>query len=146
MTERKAEAPFSEPREWARCGECMGDRGNFVARFWQEEEEALASCPKCGQPPRCETGAAADHRCPRPATGKYGGGLLCGQHLRSHDIFYDLDEWGIAREQMKHFCGLAKSWGNFALVDAMDLAWAECEMRISTLEAEQAMVWEDGTS
>ncbi len=46
---------------------------------------------------------------------------------------------------MRHFCGLAKSSGNFALQDAMDLAWAVCEMRIASLETERAMIWDEAS-
>ena len=87
-------APFSEPRVWAECEECTECHGrDLVRRFRQTDEEALASCPKCGQPPRCETGQSTEHRCPRPATGTYGGSLLCGQHMRTYDLSFEVEEW-----------------------------------------------------
>lgn len=135
------EAPSSEPREWQECGECS--RADYFRMTLREsDKEALSPCPKCGQPPRCRAGSATeDGHCPRPATTTHGIGLCCGQHYRAFELSCDLDEWGAARDHLGHLCALAKSFGNFALEEVLDVAWAEAEMRIAAIEAEREILW-----
>lgn len=136
-----SEAPFSEPREWTDCGECAEAR-DFFRALTDKDEDALAPYPKCGQPPRCFAGSAPEDRhCPRPATTSHGIGLCCGQHFRAFELECDEDEWTQAKRHLRHLCGLAKSVGNSALEEVLDLAWAETEMRIAAIEAEQELLW-----
>ena len=141
MSAPEKEAPFTEPREWSECACCR-------AGDWNREccgKPAFMPCPECGQPPRCGIGKYSAKRCERPASvDPFGGGsvVLCGQHFRAHDLGCERDEWEAAREHVGHLCALARSVGNWALEHAMDLAWAECEMRVASIEAELRTIWE----
>lgn len=135
------EAPFSEPREWTECGECAR-AGYFRMTLNESDEEALAPCPVCKQPPRCHAGSATEDRhCPRPATTTHGIGLTCGQHYRAFELECDEDEWIAAKRQLRQLCGLAKEVGNAALEEVLDIAWAETELRIAVIQGEQEILW-----
>lgn len=134
-------APFSEPREWRECPCCRAGNWNRAACG----EDPLTPCPECGQPPRCTWGQRSDRQCPRPATTELlDRPFLCGQHQRECDLAHEKEEWEIAGEYVEGFRKLAEKLCNWAILDALDLAWPECQMRQASAEAEQAMIWEGG--
>lgn len=67
---------------------------------------------------------------------------MCGQHYRSLDLAHAEEEWEMAGEQLGHFRRLAESLCNWALLQAFDLAWAECEMRTESIKQERRLIWE----
>ena len=138
-------APFSLPREWADCACCRA--GNWKRYFdGDDPEAAFAPCPECSQPPRCRAGSATkDRHCPRPGTIQPWGNtgrVICGQCYRLHELACDEGEWQDAREQLTAFRRLAEVNGNGALVSAMDLAYAEAEMRLASIERDTRLVEE----
>ncbi len=83
--------------------------------------------------------------CPNEATEPYCGSGepdVCERHRRDLDLAYEHEEFEIAREYIVGFAEIAKASGCRALRGVVDLAWAECEMRIAVIEAERRMVWE----
>jgi hypothetical protein len=95
--------------------------------------------------PRCRAGTKTDHPCENEAsvdpfgTGDY---FVCEQHHRYQELSNEQMEWNIARDYVTGFAEIAKVVDLDALNSAIDLAWAECEMRLSVLEAERRRVWE----
>jgi hypothetical protein len=138
MTEEKpSEAPFSEPREWEECPECC--------TWGVVGEDTFAPCPECGQPPRCRVGHRAGMPCPRPATVSVFSGEradFCGQHYLDYKLTSKEEEWGFAAEHIGDFRKLAEKLGVGTLLEALDLAYAECEMRAYSARQEREMIWE----
>ena len=137
-------APFSEPREWQDCAYCRA--GSWDRYFRGDDPEtAFAPCPECSQPPRCGIGSAIEGRhCPRPGTVqmfKDSGHTICGQHYRAQHAHAELGEWTEARKFVGLLAKQAEVIGLNALCDVMDLAWAECEMRIEGAKRELRLIW-----
>ena len=141
-----APTPFSEPREWGECRACRAREAASWRRYVRGAvpEDPFAPCPSCGQPPRCTVRQRRPDRCPRPATGCYAGpeADLCGQHARSIDLAHTIEEWETAGGHLGKFRTLAEELCNWALLEALDLAWAECEMRAEGARQEREMIWE----
>ena len=95
--------------------------------------------------PKCQVGSKTDHPCENEAsvdpfgTGEY---MVCEQHYKLSEISNEECEWSIAREYVGGFAKLAKVIDVDPLNSVIDLAWAECELRLSALEAQRKMVWE----
>jgi hypothetical protein len=90
-------------------------------------------------------GTKTDHPCENEASvDPFGAGevFLCEQHYRLSELSSEETEWRIARDYVAGFAKIAKVVDLDPLNSVMDLAWAECEMRLSALEGEQRMVWE----
>ena len=83
--------------------------------------------------------------CTNEATEPYGRSGepdVCERHARQLDLSHDLEEFEIAREYVAGFAKVAEASSCRRLMELMDLAWAECEMRCSVIEAERGMLWE----
>lgn len=133
-----SDAPFSESREWFYCAFCQ-EHGQWLL----SDEDDLADCPECGQPPRCMVGRALHTYCDRVATvspfGMSAG--VCGQHYLSHDLLAEGEQYEWAQTWISLFTTQAKEIGCAALMEALDLAGEYCEMRVASLRAEESMVW-----
>ncbi len=137
-------APFSLPRDWQDCARCRA--GNWKRYFDGEDPEAaFAPCPECSQPPRCQMGGGFEGQCPRPGTVapfKGSGFTVCGQCRRHNDLAAEVDDWRDAKETLKGFWQVAQAVGNPALRQAIDLAFAESEMRIASINEELKVIEE----
>jgi len=95
--------------------------------------------------PKCRVGTKSDHPCENEGsidpfgTGEY---LVCEQHYRLSELSNEACEWSIARDYIAAFAKIAKVVDLDPLNSVIDMAWAVCELRLATLEAEQRMVWE----
>jgi hypothetical protein len=93
----------------------------------------------------CTMGSRTRRPCENEATVAYcGSGKpdVCEQHARDLDLAHDLEEFEIARDYVAGFAKVAEASACRRLMELMDLAWAECEMRLSVIEAERGMLWE----
>jgi hypothetical protein len=102
-------APFSEPRIWVECETCRTNPLAHCTRVDDQGHCPVEPCFACGQPPRCRVGGSGKDQCSRPATVSFmdntGVPDFCGQHYVASDLQWELDEWGIARDYLKHFYG-----------------------------------------
>lgn len=133
---------FSEPRTWRECPECGDDSWR---RYFKsvDPSEAFAVCPACNQPPRCTFGAGRGERCPREATEpkRYSmAPFMCDLHDRWQQLNFDKEEWEMAQWFLHHYAALAKEIGNWALEEALDVAYAQTEMSIHRIEREHEEV------
>jgi hypothetical protein len=90
----------------------------------------------------CTMDSTTRHPCENEATVPYCGSGepdVCGRHARDLDLANDLEEVEIARDNV---AGLAKVAEAAACRRLMELAWAECEMRLSVIRIERGMVRE----
>lgn len=95
--------------------------------------------------PRCRVGTKTDHPCENEASvDPFGMGeyFICEQHHRLSELSNEEMEWNIARDYVAGFAKIANVVDLGPLNTVIDLAWAECELRLSALEAERRMVWE----
>jgi hypothetical protein len=95
--------------------------------------------------PKCQVGRKTDHQCENEASiDPFGMGeyFICEQHYKLSQISNEESEWSIARDYVAGFAQLAKVIDVDPLNSVIDLAWAECELRLASLEAERKMVWE----
>lgn len=95
---------------------------------------------------QCRVGSATSDQCDNEATVdpfRLGDGpILCEPHFRDHELSNAECEWKITREYLEGFAKIAQAVNIQPLDDIIDMAWAECEMRLSVLGAERRMVWE----
>ncbi len=95
--------------------------------------------------PKCQVGSKTGRRCENEASiDPFGMGeyFICEQHHRLSELSSEEGEWHIARDYIAGFAKLAKVIDVDPLNSVIDLAWAECEMRLSVLEAERERLWE----
>jgi hypothetical protein len=81
--------------------------------------------------------------CPNGAAECYcasGAPDVCEQHAR--DLSHDHEAVEIARHYAAGFAKIAKASTCRKLMELIDQAWTECEMRLCIIEAERGMVWE----
>ena len=141
MKGASAGAPFSEVREWTECACCRSGQ-------WARDasgEHPLMPCPECGQPRRC-TWSWGGAQCKRTATvDPTGSGqhACCGQHYVSHELGAEVEECQLARPWLVLFRAQAEELGNDALVEALDLAHAEVEMREHSASVKMETIWEE---
>ena len=67
---------------------------------------------------------------------------VCERHARDLDLANELEEFEIARDYVAGFAKVAEAAACRRLMELMDQAWAEYEMRLSVIETERGMVWE----
>jgi hypothetical protein len=92
----------------------------------------------------CAMGSRMRRPCEYEATVPYcGSGKpdVCERHARELDLAHDCEEFEIARDYVAGFAKVAQASACRKLIVMMDLAWAECEMRLSVIEAERETVW-----
>jgi hypothetical protein len=65
---------------------------------------------------------------------------VCEQYARHLSL--DHEEFEIVRDYVAGFAKLADASTGRKLMELMDQAWAECEMRLSVIKAERGMVRE----
>jgi hypothetical protein len=77
--------------------------------------------------------------CPNEATECYcGSGAPDVREQHARDLSHDHEECEIVRD---YVAGFAKASACRRLMEMMDQAWTECEMRLCIIEAERGMVW-----
>jgi hypothetical protein len=92
----------------------------------------------------CAMGSRTRRPCEYEATVPYcGSGKpdVCERHARELDLAHDCEEFEIARDYVAGFAKVAQASACRKLIVMMDAAWAECEMRLSVIEAERETVW-----
>jgi hypothetical protein len=92
----------------------------------------------------CAMGSRTRRPCEYEATVPYCGSGepdVCERHARELDLAHDCEEFEIARDYVAGFAKVAQASACRKLIVMMDLAWAECEMRLSVIEAERETVW-----
>jgi len=92
----------------------------------------------------CAMGSRTRRQCEYEATVPYcGSGKpdVCERHARELDLAHDCEEFELARDYVAGFAKVAQASACRKLIVMMDAAWAECEMRLSVIEAERETVW-----